>query len=44
MFEPSPDSEIPQQAEDVPADAEETIDRYGGVALGVECAWPMEAR
>ena len=44
MFEPSLDSEIPQQAEEIPPEAAEEADRYGGVALGVECAWPIEAR
>ena len=38
MFEPSP---IPEPVEAPPADAAQP-DPYDGVALGVECAWPIE--
>lgn len=50
MFKPSPRPEMAEAVlaehrcdQDVPAVAVDTTDRYGGVALGVECAWPMEA-
>lgn len=38
MFEPS----IPDPVEAPPADDAVQPDPYDGVALGVECAWPIE--
>ncbi len=38
MVQPSPRSDAAEQL--VPGKAPSSPDRYAGVALGVECAWP----